>query len=286
MARIRSIKPEFWSSAQNIECSPIARLLFIGLWNFCDDKGRHALNLKTIKAEVFPGDEISLETVRRLIDELAANELIAFYAVDGKEYFYVTGWHHQKIDKPQKPKCPDPDGPGSSTIRRMFDDASSPIGEDTIGTDPNRPDAPNGAPTPPQDPPPSAPPSQSAVGLDLLGKADQLLEAARATHLRTRLQCHHAFQAKAVAQLKEILDDGANFDADVLPAVRAIASKPGYDPRNVGSISYFRPAVARAREIAAPVPKASTYRTPGYLQRYVDPPADEGEDGAPLRGAA
>ncbi len=41
MARIRSIKTEFWTAEQVMECSPIARLLFIGMWNFCDDGGNH-----------------------------------------------------------------------------------------------------------------------------------------------------------------------------------------------------------------------------------------------------
>lgn len=108
MARIRSIKPEFWSSEQVMECSTNARLLFIGLWNFCDDAGRHPLAPKQIKALVFPADDISVDAVRSLLDELSANDLIRLYAVDGKEYFYVTGWQHQKIDRPQSPKYPGP----------------------------------------------------------------------------------------------------------------------------------------------------------------------------------
>ena len=40
MARIRTIKPEFWASEQVMDCKPVTRLLFIGLWNFVDDFGR------------------------------------------------------------------------------------------------------------------------------------------------------------------------------------------------------------------------------------------------------
>lgn len=64
MARIRTIKPEFWSSEQVMESRPLARLLFIGLWNFCDDGGNHPLSPRTIKALVFPGDDITTEAVR------------------------------------------------------------------------------------------------------------------------------------------------------------------------------------------------------------------------------
>lgn len=117
MARYRTIKPEFWSSEQVMECSPNARLLFIGLWNFCDDEGRHPLAPKQIKALIFPGDAISFDTIRGLLDELSSNYLITTYVVDGKEYFFVNGWHHQKIDRRQKPKFPPPP-PNSSNTRR------------------------------------------------------------------------------------------------------------------------------------------------------------------------
>lgn len=117
MARIRSIKPEFWSSEQVMACSTNARLLFIGLWNFCDDAGRHPVTPRQIKALIFPADDISAENVRVLLDELSTNGLISFYTVDGKEYFQVTGWQHQKIDRPQSPKYPAPLADHSSNVR-------------------------------------------------------------------------------------------------------------------------------------------------------------------------
>lgn len=109
MARIRTIKPEFWASEQIMECSRNARLLFIGLWNFCDDHGRAPWKPRQIKAQVFPGDDdVSVDDVTGWLQELSTNDLIMRYAVDGVDYFVVTGWHHQRIDKPQKPKCPAP----------------------------------------------------------------------------------------------------------------------------------------------------------------------------------
>lgn len=129
MARIRSIKPEFWSSEQVMECSPIARLLFIGLWNFCDDAGNHVASAKTIKAEIFPGDDISSTDVQRMLDELSSNSLIAFYANGEKEYLHVTGWRkHQKIDRPTY-KHP----PFSGDARRALDEESPPEGSGEEG---------------------------------------------------------------------------------------------------------------------------------------------------------
>lgn len=108
MARIRTIKPEFWTSGQVLECSTNARLMFIGLWNFCDDTGRHPLRPKQIKAQIFPADDFTQETILGMVDELSRNGLITIYNADGEQFFYVNGWHHQRIDKPQKPKYPDP----------------------------------------------------------------------------------------------------------------------------------------------------------------------------------
>jgi hypothetical protein len=118
MARIRSIKPDFWTSEQVMECSPIARLMFIGLWNFADDHGRLPSAPKTIKAQVFPGDDINSDAVRGMIDELSSNGLVQVYVVDDKEYLFITGWRHQKIDKRQAAKYPEPPPYQSTTIRR------------------------------------------------------------------------------------------------------------------------------------------------------------------------
>lgn len=134
MARIRSIKPEFWTSEQVMNCSPMARLLFIGLWNFCDDAGNHVASAKTIKANVFPGDDIMSSSIQGLLDELSSNGLIAYYSFENKDFLHVTGWHHQKIDRPTY-KHP-PYKPGDSVpARRTLDESSPPegSGEDKEG---------------------------------------------------------------------------------------------------------------------------------------------------------
>lgn len=125
MARIRSIKPEFWSSEQVMECSPIARLMFIGLWNFCDDGGNHVASIKTIKAEIFPADDIDSANVRRMLDELSSNGLIEFYTAENKEFLHITGWKHQKIDQPTY-RYPRPDGVIPDNVRRTFAERSPP----------------------------------------------------------------------------------------------------------------------------------------------------------------
>ena len=119
MPRIRTVKPEFWTSEQVTACSRDARLLFIGLWNFCDDGGVHPASPKRAKMEVFPGDDIKIELVETWVMELISNDLLEEYSVDGKKYWHVISWkNHQKIDKPnyRHPK------PGDAT---KFDEHST-----------------------------------------------------------------------------------------------------------------------------------------------------------------
>ncbi|HEX7895467.1 MAG TPA: hypothetical protein VF447_14815 [Terriglobales bacterium] len=97
----------------------MARLLFIGMWNFADDAGRMTFSPKTIKAQVFPSDEISMDEVRRMIVELSSNGLLLVYDVEGKEFIQITGWHHQKIDKAKESKIPRPVVEQSTNDRRM-----------------------------------------------------------------------------------------------------------------------------------------------------------------------
>jgi hypothetical protein len=100
MARIRTTKPEFFTSEQVMNLSIHARFAFLGMWNFCDDGGNHPASPKTLKAEVFPSDDVTSIDVQGYVDEMIAQGLIAPYEASGKQYWHVTGWHHQRIDKP------------------------------------------------------------------------------------------------------------------------------------------------------------------------------------------
>ena len=108
MARIRTIKPEFWTAEQVMELSRDARLLFVGMWNFCDDQGVHPAALKTLKAEVFPGDDITGDDVKRMIDEIIAQGLLCEFEHENRRWWHVTGWKHQLINRPTPSRYPRP----------------------------------------------------------------------------------------------------------------------------------------------------------------------------------
>lgn len=105
MARIRTIKPDFWTDEKIVELSMSARLLFIGLWNFCDDEGRMQYSTKKIKMQIFPADNID---THELLTELAVIGVIDVYAVEDKEYIQISNWKkHQAVNRPTASKHPD-----------------------------------------------------------------------------------------------------------------------------------------------------------------------------------
>ena len=108
MSRIRTIKPEFWTSEQIMECSPLARLAFIGMWNFCDDNGVHPASCKTLKAQIFPADDLTAADVQSLIKELLQQRLIVEFHAENRTWWWVTGWRHQLINRPSKSRFPLP----------------------------------------------------------------------------------------------------------------------------------------------------------------------------------
>jgi hypothetical protein len=98
--KIRNIKPEFWTDEKIVELSPWARLLFIGLWNFADDNGILENKPKQLKMRIFPCDDVD---VGALLDEIASQQIIIPYEIEGKRYFWVPNFtKHQYIAKDKK----------------------------------------------------------------------------------------------------------------------------------------------------------------------------------------
>lgn len=106
MARIRTIKPDFWTDEKLTECSLSARLLFIGLLNFADDNGNLTRSAKKIKMQIFPADVIDCEP---LLTELTTHGVLIEYSVNGDKYLHIKGFlKHQLINRPSKSNIPAP----------------------------------------------------------------------------------------------------------------------------------------------------------------------------------
>lgn len=107
MARIRNIKPDFWTDEKLVELDPWERLLFIGIWNFVDDEGYMPYSPKRIKMQVFPGD--SLEISRGLQNLISIGSL-TLYDSEAGQILKVTNWSkHQKVSNPSPSKYRDID---------------------------------------------------------------------------------------------------------------------------------------------------------------------------------
>jgi hypothetical protein len=121
MARTRFIKPVFFRDSTLAECSPEARLLFIGAWCFADDAGGLDRSAKDLKAQVFPHDKLNVEP---LIQELLKAGLLVEYEAGGKKYLHIKNFRgFQRIDRPSPPRVPLYED--SSSMSRVLDEDSS-----------------------------------------------------------------------------------------------------------------------------------------------------------------
>jgi len=110
MARIRTIKPEFFTSLSIAGLPLRARLTFIGLWTHVDDEGKCLAEPRLIKAAIWPLDDVSAEDVMSDLGALTEASLIAHYEVANRRYLAVKGWsEHQRISRPSSSNLPNPD---------------------------------------------------------------------------------------------------------------------------------------------------------------------------------
>ncbi|HPL75674.1 MAG TPA: hypothetical protein PKW18_14030 [Candidatus Sumerlaeota bacterium] len=103
MARIRTIKPEFFLHEKLAELQPLTRLLFIGLWTLADRNGRLEDRPKRIKAELLPYDDAA--DVNEMLLQLHNDDFITRYEVDGKQYIQIDNF-----SKHQHCNLKEPDG--------------------------------------------------------------------------------------------------------------------------------------------------------------------------------
>ena len=116
MARIRTIKPEFFDSPSTAACSPWARLLYIAMWCLADDWGVGPANMKELAAFAFPNDDQwTSKELPSLCKEVADNYGVLFYTHRGRPYFQIPSWDdHQVTQRRAKRRFPTHDDPESA----------------------------------------------------------------------------------------------------------------------------------------------------------------------------
>lgn len=123
MARIRTVKPEFWQHPKVTSVGRDARLLFLGLLNEADDEGKLRYLPKTLAGVLFTNDEdVDAAWVRTRTDELERAGLVHTYMVDDAPLLLVCGFtEHQKVSHPSPsrlPSPPEPDDNAPETLPR------------------------------------------------------------------------------------------------------------------------------------------------------------------------
>jgi hypothetical protein len=98
MARIRSIHPGLWTDEAFVSVSPLARLLFIGIWNEADDQGVFPWKAVTLKMRLLPADDANTPA---LLDELVRNGMLMKFHVGTAAFGAVRNF--RKFQRPERP---------------------------------------------------------------------------------------------------------------------------------------------------------------------------------------
>jgi hypothetical protein len=111
MARIRTIKPEFWQDQKMAaDLSRDQRLFYVALWNEADDEGRFIAHPRRLLGLTFPyDDDIHEQFIEDSLRALAETKRIVLYVHEGEQYGQLTKFQeHQRINRPTPSKLPFP----------------------------------------------------------------------------------------------------------------------------------------------------------------------------------
>lgn len=111
MARIRSIKPDFWESEDTSTLPIASALVYAGLWNYSDDEGRGRFQPSILHARLMAlRPDGSMNKTRAALEVLLARKLVVVYEAEGLgALYYIPSFKkHQHPDKPQPSKYPNP----------------------------------------------------------------------------------------------------------------------------------------------------------------------------------
>lgn len=110
MARIRSVHPGLWTDERFASVTPLARLLFIGIWTECDDAGSFEWSPIKLKMRLLPADNADAAD---LLAELESAGCIMSYESDGRKLGAV-----RNFTKYQRPKKPNSTYPQTDEVRK------------------------------------------------------------------------------------------------------------------------------------------------------------------------
>ena len=98
MARIRTIKPDFFLDSKLAKKSALCRLFFIGLWNQADKNGVLEEDKDRLKVQILPYNKANIEA---LLTELEP-DFILRYETDGKQYIWIKNFKKHQRPHPKE----------------------------------------------------------------------------------------------------------------------------------------------------------------------------------------
>ena len=126
MARIRTIKPEFFKNLKLYELEeetklPV-RVAFAGLWTVADREGRFVWVPRQLKIDCLPYDDVDFS---RVLHALTTRGFIKKYVVNNEEFGVIPGFlEHQVINNRESAsKLPEPTDSNTLTREPRVDDA-------------------------------------------------------------------------------------------------------------------------------------------------------------------
>ncbi len=126
MARIRTIKPTFFTSEDILDLSAHARLLYIACWCEADREGRLCWKPRTLRIRYLPTDAVDIESVAA---ELIAHGLVRLYG-DGLAWIPSFLLHQHINPRESASKLP---APIDASATRDSRDSDAQVGRERKG---------------------------------------------------------------------------------------------------------------------------------------------------------
>lgn len=124
--KTRLLHPSFFTDAKVAGLSPNAKVLLLGLWMRCDDYGRALYLPKLIAGEVFPLEQVDIQS---LLNEVLGAGFIHTYEVSGEMFYHVPNWEkHQKPKYRKNSTIPPPPDP-LEQVGPIWDETGESLGE-------------------------------------------------------------------------------------------------------------------------------------------------------------
>jgi hypothetical protein len=108
-----------------------SEVLFYRLLVVADDYGRMDGRVQIVKSQCFPLKEsFTTLIIEELLEELENNDLISFYSVEGKPFFYIKKWEQRQRNKE---KYPSPDLADCEKVQQPAADCQQPAKDSGLG---------------------------------------------------------------------------------------------------------------------------------------------------------